>query len=82
MGKEARALSPHSSSSQKSSHCPSKEKKEEKYKETRGKDRRTGRAENKIDSWDQGLTAHTRATLGTLTCSYESKAREISVKKK
>lgn len=47
----------------------------------RGKD--TGQEEQeKTDSWGRGLTAHTRATRGTLICSYESNAREVSVKKK
>lgn len=34
------------------------------------------------DSQYSGLTAHTRATRGTLMRSYESNAREVSVKKK
>lgn len=33
-------------------------------------------------SQDRALTAHTRATRGTLMRSYESKTREVSVKKK
>lgn len=49
----------------------------------RPREEKAGQAEQKrTNSWNSGLTAHTRATRGTLMRSYESNAREVSVKKK
>lgn len=84
--KEAKASLSHSSSSQKRSQGRENRRhgRDLKTETQRGKDKTGGQTEQETTDrqlgW--GLTAHTRATRGTLMRSYESNAREVSVKKK